>query len=269
MLTATTIAVLAWLIRDVADLDAATDWTRKTIPGGSPQDLTSTLVDYDDDSTVAWPAGTPMSPLLQRYLSSRTSLSGDDGLTESESASIGQELSATAATVARQTFGLFLTSKRRQPIRIVNIVPVELRRGPVYDQALALLPPQGGENSATMVFNLDEAAPRAHAVKDNDITKVRGPFFPAQTLPVPEDKQEPILIHFWITRGSLSFKLRIDYLLGDQPHSMTIGDEGQPIRLTAYNCTGPGRASYERAIAAGGTHIEPVKNPRRMRVSDC
>ncbi|WP_067470145.1 hypothetical protein [Actinomadura macra] len=63
---------------------------------------------------------------------------------------------------------------------------------------------------------------------------------------------------------------RIDYLIGTDKRSITLDDQGQPIRMTAYNCTGRERASYQQALHAvwsrNGIFTEPVKNPRRIHL---
>jgi hypothetical protein len=269
VLTAILVGIMGWFGKDVFNLEAITDQARKVVPGtGYDKDISYTISDYDDDETAALPAKSQMSPLLKKFLSS--GLPADSDPVGDKRMEIRKELSAIGAPPGNQISGLFLTSSRRQPIRVVNIVPVELRRGPVYDGALASIPPQGGAGDLTMAFDFDEPNPHAHSVHDNG-TKIDGLFFPKTTIPLTGNSQKPITIRYRIRHGSVSFRLRLDYLLGTQMRHLTIDDEGRPFRLTAYNCIGHNRAAYQQVVQADYTDqsFQPAADPQHIPVDDC
>jgi hypothetical protein len=96
-------------------------------------------------------------------------------------------------------------------------------------------------------------------------------FFPEETIFLRDDQEEPIDIRSIITKGSVSFSIRVDFFVGTVKRSVVIDDKGRPFRLTTFNCTGTDRASYRQAhtVDAGRTHVEPVSNPTDMHLKQC
>jgi hypothetical protein len=66
-----------------------------------------------------------------------------------------------------------------------------------------------------------------------------------------------------------AFKLRVDYLVGSRPHSLTLTNQGKPFELSAFNCVRKNRMSYGYAYeysfgTKSGLRYTAMKHPSRI-----
>ncbi|GGQ13212.1 hypothetical protein BKA00_006424 [Actinomadura coerulea] len=263
-------AGIGWYFAAVIGSDRLTDAGREFLPGGHRDEVEYNITDtIANGDTVALPRDTVLSPELRHFLTKGIPNSDYGG----SSHELNDELNAKGAVPGERTLALYLQGRRRQGIRVTNIIPVEIRRGPVFDGALAVLPPQGPERSMRMQIDFDEVMPRARTITDSTSGKPNKPgdyFFPRNTIPLPDGKQNPpIEINTVISKGSVSFKIRVEFLVGVKPRHLIIDNRGQPFRLTAYACTSANRASYRYAVRMGPGGILPLRNPRQTPLKEC
>ncbi|MET8160403.1 hypothetical protein ABZT47_28930 [Sphaerisporangium sp. NPDC005289] len=114
------------------------------------------------------------------------------------------------------------------------------------------------------MFNFDERLPVARIpVKGYELGNVSGIkpgplFFQEKRLDVKNGKEEALYIQSRITRDAVTFDIRIDYRIGAESKTLTIGDHGRQFALTAINCTEKGRYKGSAIIAPGYASYDTV-----------
>ncbi|GII64525.1 hypothetical protein Skr01_46100 [Sphaerisporangium krabiense] len=182
-----------------------------------------------------------------------------------------------AATPVALNLVLTLKSRRDQVIHVDDVRPVDVRRAAPYAGTFLFVPPQGPGETVKMMFDFDDVDPRARLARPVDADTAYepgGPFFAEKTLTIDGGAEEVLSLKSVTTRDAVTFRVRIDYRVGDGPvEHLVIDDRGRPFALSPVSCLDRtrgdvmGHARYERVWAMKGFRsIEPVKDPRRFEV---
>ncbi len=146
---------------------------------------------------------------------------------------------------------VILQGNRNEPIRILNIYPVDLRRVDPLDGVLFDIGGQGVGSNIQMDFNLDQPSP--HALNVNELDHVTNqPFFENHTISLADGEQAVLVIQADTNCYSASFDLSISYTVGDTVHTEIINDNGKPFRVSAYRYTKTGLLSYRQDFELQG-----------------
>lgn len=159
------------------------------------------------------------------------------------------------------TLRLLLEGRRNQEIRIVDIAPVNIKKERPFAGALFYLPPQAGAPNLQLMFNMDESFPQAREpVFDQSRNKSvpGGLVFTKTSIALPDTRQELVIGRFVTERSSISFALRLTYLIGGEQRAMTIDNQGRPFLVTARSCDPSRRSIYARAYELGGESFSVV-----------
>lgn len=131
-----------------------------------------------------------------------------------------------------------LQGRRHQAADVTNIEVVDLHRQAPLGGTLVQTPSQGTTDSARMVFDLDAGAPVAREVTESS-GQPGGLFFAKTGAFTLQDSNGPDYVTVYATtdRHAASFRIRITYRIGGKTKHLTVNDtDGQPFRLTAFNC---------------------------------
>ncbi|GII86043.1 hypothetical protein Ssi03_40330 [Sphaerisporangium siamense] len=172
---------------------------------------------------------------------------------------------------------LTLKSRRDQVIHVDDVRPVDVRRAAPYAGTFLFVPPQGPGETVKMMFDFDDVDPRARLARPVDADTAYepgGPFFAEKTLTIDRGAEEVLWIKSVTTRDAVTFRIRIDYRVGDGPvEHLVVDDRGHPFALSPVSCLdrtrgdAMGHARYDRVWAMKRFRsIEPVKDPRRFEV---
>ncbi|MFC7382817.1 hypothetical protein [Sphaerisporangium rhizosphaerae] len=245
-------------------------------------------VDYNDPAIqLVLPAGVDLTAKQAAYLKG-WSLAREGARNSDEKVpDLLKELREIgAATPVDVThIAISVEGRRRQPIHVDAIYPVQIHRTAPYSGTLVNITPEGGGDTLQMMFNFDEITPRARTTIDGDDVsgaplKPGVPYFDKHTLTIEDGKEDEINIAMTGTRYAVSFKIRIDYRIGGQRRHQIIGYGERPFLVTPFNCVDPaprdkrgnfvmakdgrdivmGHISYDHIWAYGRNGIESKKN---------
>lgn len=275
-------ALLLVLVPQVVDSPAAKDKVRGAVQPGGGQDVRFSVQLNDPAIQLVTPTGIALTPRQKRYLST-WKFAQDQPRQDPDGYSMDKLIDELRAAGAANPDVLYLVIKlegrRNQPLFVDNVRPVNLKRTRPYAGTLVNIPPQSGGDTAKMIFNFDEIAPRAHeAIPSDDGTyKPGGLFFNDKTLTIKDGEQDSILVKSVTTRSAVTFKIQIDYRIGGQPKHLIIDNRGRPFALSPFNCTKrtkllkeggsiPGEVLYqdiwELSRSTGITHVtDPAHHP--------
>jgi hypothetical protein len=170
------------------------------------------------------------------------------------------------------TVQLILTGHSSKGVRILDIRPVALHRTAPLSGTLYLMPPQGGNATIRMMFDLDQLNPRARQIGSSAdpgagdprqqlagfIIGVQpgNPFFDAETIHLADHEQQVLNIRMQITRFYATFDLEVDYITGTDSsavHELIVTDNGHPFSITGIPPgLAPGTAGYRQAFRIQG-----------------
>jgi len=194
---------------------------------------------------------------------------------------------------------LIVNGNSPQGVRITDIHPVSQTRSAPLGGTLFYLPPQAGNATIKMMFDLDEVVPIArdiaqlpcHDVTQGDTVRcvvtddpypqqpltayVGGAvspgesFFDNESISLADHEQQVLYIRAQVTHFSATFKLEVDYTVGNDSgdvHKVIVSDQGQPFRVTGMpSGTGSGTVSYQAAFnLQENFSLCPVADPRSI-----
>ncbi|MEV0348350.1 hypothetical protein AB0H88_21465 [Nonomuraea sp. NPDC050680] len=191
---------------------------------------------------------------------------------------IREDLQAVgAASVDKQYVSIKLEGGRNRSISVDDIRPINIKRTAPLAGAFVNFPPQDGGEALQMIFNFDEAQPRARdkAGKDFEEARPGGLYFHNRSITLREGHEDSVVIKAITTRWSATFNIRIDYhVIGEAMESkhLILSNNGKPFALTALHCTQStklvpdgyinGRISYQDIWELGSTAMVRAANPR-------
>jgi hypothetical protein len=174
--------------------------------------------------------------------------------------------------VEASTVQLIVNGHSSQGIRIIGIRPVALHRTAPLSGTLYLMPPQAGNATIRMMFDLDELNPLARQIGSfadpgagDPQQQVAGfihgvqpgnPFFGAETIHLADNEQQVLNIRMQITRFYATLDLEIDYIVGTDSsvvHKLIVTDNGHPFSITGTPLGGTrGTATYQQGFQLQG-----------------
>jgi hypothetical protein len=275
-IAATLVATLAVVLgAQIFDAPAMLDWIRGVTRDGDDIRFGVTRIGEAGPLQLATPAGVRLTPRQERYLRnwSFTNMNpegyGDRIRTDL--------MAAGAASVDRQYVTIKLESRRNQPIHVDNIAPVNIKRSKPYRGTLVNLSPQEGGETLKMLFDFDEAEPRARDIAkkefEDEAAEPGDLYFRNRTLTLEDGVEDTVVIKSVTREWAVTFGIRIDYRIGDESKHLTLDNNGRPFALTALNCTEPtrrvgsdqgfeeGRVTYEDLWELGSTRMERAADP--------
>ncbi|MBV8892057.1 MAG: hypothetical protein JO266_08835 [Acidobacteria bacterium] len=239
---------------------------KDTLRTGPDLSATADIIYMDDQgNSMVLPGDFQPDPQLRRMMA------------QSNGAKSPQVISrlreAGGADVENLTVRVILQGRRNQQIRILNVRPILLTRTDPLNGTLFFSPPQEGDATLRMMFNLDEPTPIAHESiqkdeKGNGIPLKPGPpFFENTTISLNDNEQQVLVIRAEAKQHYVVFDLAIDYRIGDSDKTIVVSYNGHPFRITGMHY-GPTRDtySYQRAFGMTGDYsycaaIEPRAIP--------
>lgn len=284
------VGVLGWSLHSFVERPGQSGNT-STIRGpksAGPPALWATQVEpyIGDSNTLAVPAGADLTNKQDRYLTGAWPPIIDDQRVERELFD-----HAHAAPVEQTTLSIGLRSAPGRRVQIFGILPIDVVRAPAHAGTLLYLDRPSDEvplSNINLLLDFGEAHPIARLPQSQDRTQNTLPaYFPSHNItmngpPVGRDLRtrqgrdhydKSLIIRSIISKGSVTFRIRIDYRTNGYVQHTVIDDRGHPFHLTAVNCVGVGYASYQRAHTAsfGGSGINPplVADPQHMQFSYC
>ena len=141
---------------------------------------------------------------------------------------------------------LVLQGNRNEPILILNVHPVQLRRTQPVNGILFEVGPQGEASTIQMGFDLDQLAPQALSISRNTLTKV--PYFQNHSIRLADREQAVLVVQAQTFCYSAQFKLAIDYRIGGQSKEVIISNNGRPFEVTGYRLGRNDLISYKKML---------------------
>lgn len=201
-----------------------------------------------------------------------------------------EELRRAGAATPAQEMNIVVTAEgqRHQPLHVDAIYPVEIHRTAPYAGTFVLIPPQDGGSNLQMLFNFDDPSPSARVVIGGNGLPLKSgpPYFQKYKLTIKDGREDTINIATISTRYAATFKIRIDYRIGEESRHRIIDDGGRPFAVTPINCVDraprgkngealigkngkyiESHVSYDHVWELGNNGIAEVKNPRRWPAS--
>ncbi|MFB4271348.1 hypothetical protein [Nonomuraea sp. GTA35] len=272
---------------DIIDLPALRDSGPRRIQ--DPDDIRWDVRYEDPGAQLILPRGLKLSAQQEAFLSSWSLADvGRGGKYTIED--LKRELRAAGAATPVSDMNLIVTleGRRHQDLHVKAVYPVEMRRSAPYDGTWLNIPSQDGGSTLQMMFDFDEHTPRARTIKgDGESVPLRSgvPWFSTKTLTIKDGKQDTLSIKTMGLKHAVTFKIRIDYRIGDQHRSLIVHDHGRPFAVSPVNCLDrtpvdkkghiltdkkgkwtDGHASYESIWTLGTPNLVQVPNPRRWSV---
>lgn len=179
------------------------------------------------------------------------------------------------ASLLHQVIRLHLEGPRTGQIVVTDIRAVIRKRTPPLSGSLVWSPPQGAEDSAETLLQLDDRFPVVQSsVRDNDLDRniPAGPYFPAHTIKLtPGDPTQEVVVTASATKGAYEYVIAVFTQSGAETQQAIVDDDGKPFRLTGFPCSGRGQASYRTSyLAQGDTTVSREPDPEHLTgVSEC
>ena len=144
-----------------------------------------------------------------------------------------------------------LRGNRNEPILILGVRPVELRRGKPLNGVLFEIGAQGENGNIQMGFNLDRLAPEAVNVTSGGSLST-APYFESHSISLADSEPAVLVIEAATKCYSAQFKLAVDYMIGNQTKREVITNNGKPFTVSAYRYDASNVMSYRRIFALQG-----------------
>ena len=175
-----------------------------------------------------------------------------------------QELHAHGVVVGQISIRLILQGNRNDPIRILNIHPVQLRRTPPLDGDLFSITSEGQEDDIRMGFNVDQPAPQA-VVTDRIGTLTKELYFTAHSISLHKGEQVVLIIQAAAQCLSARFNLGIDYTVGSAPKTEIVSNNGRPFQVTGGRFANNNVISYRRIFRLRSDFSVTQMSPREIQ----
>jgi len=150
---------------------------------------------------------------------------------------------------------LVVQGNRNNPVRIVNMQPVENCHAPLTG-TLFYSPSAGADTATQMLINLDDPlAPSKYIASANGQITSGKNFFQHFTVSLKHNEQYTFLISAYTAKQYCSFTFNMSVLDGSRTLTETVSDNGKPFQATVIygqNSVSPGAFSRYQEIYAGG-----------------
>jgi hypothetical protein len=141
---------------------------------------------------------------------------------------------------------LILQGNRNEPVNILNVYPVNLRRTEPLNGVLFNIPGAQGEiSNIKMNFNLDQLSPHALTVINNDVA-TNQPFFESHSISLVDGEQAVLVIQATTYCYDASFDLAVNYMVGGATHTDVVSNRGRPFQVSAYRVGKTSQLSYKQ-----------------------
>ena len=244
----------------------------------------------DQGYTMATPVGSRPGPQLLHLMTQPGASSSARFLADVEA--IG------GVNVNVLSIRLIVSGNSSEGVRVIDIRPVMLRRTKPLGGTLFLIPPQAGNATIKMMFDLDEVNPVARTIAKppcrmatqgdvvfcvpqlNDwpypVQQFAGivggeldggsPFFDDETIHLAKGEQQVLYIRAQAAHFYAAFDLEFDYIVGTSSadvHKLLVTNNGQLFRVTGMPAGArPNTVSYQEAFdSQGAENLCPVSDP--------
>jgi hypothetical protein len=141
---------------------------------------------------------------------------------------------------------LILQGNRNEPILILNMHLVGLRRTQPLNGVLFQVGPQGAASTIQMGFDLDQLIPQALSIRQNTLTNV--PYFQNHSIRLANGEQAVLVVQAQTFCYYAQFKLAIDYRIGGHSKEVIISNNGRPFEVTGYRLGRNDVISYRKML---------------------
>jgi hypothetical protein len=155
-----------------------------------------------------------------------------------------------------------LQGNRNEPILILDVHPVQLRRTQPVDGVLFEIAPQGEANNIQMWFDLDQLAPQALSIVGNALTKV--PYFQAHSISLGDGEQAVLVVRAHTYCYYAHFELAVDYKIGRENKQVIISNNGRPFEVTGYRLGSNNVISYRQMLFLQGNFSVTPPSPSQL-----
>ncbi|MFG1646949.1 hypothetical protein ACGFMK_42290 [Amycolatopsis sp. NPDC049252] len=155
-----------------------------------------------------------------------------------------------AASLEHQVIRLHLEGPKAGQVVVTDIRVVIRKKTPPLNGSLVLVPPQGAEDSAQTLLNLDDRFPvlqEAVQDKNTDRNYPAGPYFPTHTIKLTNGETSEVVVTALASKSAYDYVLAVVYQVGKEIRQTIIDNAGKPFRVTGYSCAGSQVASYRTA----------------------
>ncbi|MEV4053489.1 hypothetical protein AB0J55_20045 [Amycolatopsis sp. NPDC049688] len=181
---------------------------------------------------------------------------------------------AGGAGLLHQVIRLHLEGPRTGQVVVTDIRAVIRKRLPPLSGTLVWSPPQGAEDSAETLLELDDRFPVLQsAVRDATGNRnfPAGPYFPAHTIKLVDGETKEVIVTASAAKGAYDFDLAVFSEAGKEIKQTTVDDAGKPFRVTGFPCSARGQASYRTVyFAQADTTVSRQPDPEHFDgVGEC
>ena len=153
---------------------------------------------------------------------------------------------------------VILQGNRNELIRILNIQPVQLQRGPPLGGVYFDIGGQGEEEDLQLGFNLDQPTPQAVSVSETSPDLLKELYFQTHTISLRKDEQLVLLIMAQTSCYDAKFNLAINYMVGNTEKTEIISNHGHAFQVTSARNN---FMSYRQVFALQGNYSAVELSP--------
>ncbi|MDQ7807576.1 hypothetical protein Q5425_27895 [Amycolatopsis sp. A133] len=175
-----------------------------------------------------------------------------------------------AASLRHQVIRLHLEGPQIGQVVVTDIRAAIRNKTSPLSGGLVWAPPQGPEDSAETLLELDDRFPVLQAAVRDDVhdrSFPAGPYFPSHTIKLAADETSEIIVTASATTAAYDYELTVIYQSGSELKEAVVNNNGKPFRVTGFSCGGKHVASYRSAyILQGDFSVTPGPNPQHLDV---
>ncbi len=153
---------------------------------------------------------------------------------------------------------IILQGNRNELIRILNIQPVQLQRGPPLGGVYFDIGGQGAEEDLQLGFNLDRPTPQAVSVSEAGPGLLKELYFQTHTISLRKGEQLVLLIMAQTSCYDAKFNLAINYMVGNTENTEIISNHGHSFQVTSVRNN---FMSYRQVFALQGNYSVAELSP--------
>ncbi|EOD64899.1 hypothetical protein [Amycolatopsis vancoresmycina] len=178
------------------------------------------------------------------------------------------------ASLLHQVIRLHLEGPRTGQVVVTDIRAVIRKRRPPLSGSLVWSPPQGAEDSAQTLLELDDRFPVLQsAVRDDvhDRNIPAGPYFPTHTIKLTGGETSEVIVTASAAKGAYEYALAVFSQSGTEIKQTIVDDGGEPFRVSGFPCSGRGQAAYRTLyFGQADTTVSRQPDPQHFDgVSEC
>jgi hypothetical protein len=197
-------------------------------------------------------------------------LSRPMAVTEDQALALDVRLTG-AASLEHQVIRLHLEGPRAGQVVVTDIRLVIRKKTPPLNGGLVRVPPQGAEDSAQTLLDLDDRFPvLQEAVQDKSTNRnyPAGPYFPSHTIKLTDGETSEVVVTALASKSAYDYVLAVVYQVGTEIRQTIIDNAGKPFRVTGFSCAGSQVASYRTAYELKSDFsVSPEPDPQHLDVS--